>query len=131
MFQGCFCTNILYCWLVTLNIWQTTLMHDSTQLVYLVYFFKEKNYSLFLTLGILSTMLSNYSAWWCHHWEQHMDMKSVALSRLTNGPLFTVREMIKGRGWLCSASSGNAHIGDSEFSASCIIYKWLEKCFKY
>lgn len=23
-------------------------------------------------------MLRNYSAWWCHHWEQHIDMKSVA-----------------------------------------------------
>lgn len=77
MYKGCFCTNILYFWSVTLNIWQTTLMHDSTQLSSPCIFFKEKNNSLF-SLGILSTMLRNYSAWWCHHWEQHIDTKSVA-----------------------------------------------------
>lgn len=77
MYQGCFCTNILYCWSVTLYIWQTTLMHDSTQLSSSCIFFKEKNNSL-SSLGILSTMLRNYSAWWCHHWEQHIYTKSVA-----------------------------------------------------
>lgn len=44
-------------------------------------------------------MLRCYFAWRSPLRAAHA-MKSVALSRLTNGPLLTVREMIEGRGGL-------------------------------
>lgn len=115
--------------------WHWTQANNTNAWLHVAYLahviFSKRQIIAFLCLRTLDTMPRNYFAWGYHQYKQYKDLKNVALSRRENGYLFPVGELIEGRGWLCSASSGNAHIGDSEFCTSCNICKRLKKCFKY